>query len=63
MSIETRERMFEPLFSTKAFGVGLGMSIVKRIIEQSQGELAIESVVGAGTTITFLLPLAGQDRP
>jgi signal transduction histidine kinase len=57
MSQETKERMFEPLFSTKGFGVGLGMVIVKNIIEQHRGEINVESKEGEGTTITLRLPV------
>ena len=57
MSEEVKEKVFEPLFSTKGFGVGLGMVIVKNIIDQHQGEINIESKVGSGTTITLILPI------
>ncbi|MGL4291863.1 MAG: ATP-binding protein [Phreatobacter sp.] len=50
------QRVFEPLFSTKAFGVGLGMPLVKRIVEQHGGEVSIETGDGQGTTISLRLP-------
>lgn len=51
-------RIFEPFFSHgKAQGVGLGMSIIQRIIEEHGGETVVSSDPGAGTTIRFLLPL------
>ncbi|EIM76576.1 multi-sensor signal transduction histidine kinase [Nitratireductor aquibiodomus RA22] len=53
------ERVFEPLFSTKAFGVGLGMPLVKRIMEQHGGDVLIESQKGVGTTVSLVLPCAG----
>ncbi len=53
-------RAFEPLFSTRAFGTGLGLPTVKRIIEQHGGDLAIGSVLGAGTRAQIRLPLATQ---
>ncbi|GMG82687.1 ATP-binding protein [Paralimibaculum aggregatum] len=56
MDEETREQVFEPLFSTKAFGVGLGLPIVRRIVEQHGGSVAIESRPGEGTTVTVRLP-------
>lgn len=56
MPPEVQRRMFEPLFSTKAFGVGLGMALVKRIVEQHQGTIAVESKVGRGTEVTVRLP-------
>jgi signal transduction histidine kinase len=59
MSRETAARVFEPLFSTKAFGVGLGMPLVKRIVEQHGGSVLIESEQGAGTRVSIVLPRAG----
>jgi len=53
-----REKVFEPLFSTKNFGVGLGMPIVKQIMELHRGGVDIESEPGKGTTISLWLPLS-----
>ncbi len=61
MTKETQKKVFEPLFSTKGFGVGLGMVIVKNIVEQHQGSIRIESKLGEGTTITLRLPVHLQD--
>ncbi|WP_048648220.1 ATP-binding protein [Nitratireductor soli] len=58
MTRDVARRVFEPLFSTKAFGVGLGMPLVKRILEQHGGDVLIESQAGVGTTITLVLPCA-----
>lgn len=58
---EIQERIFEPLFSTKSFGVGLGMSIVQQIMEQLGGEVVVESVVGQGTQLSLWLPLTEVD--
>ena len=57
MPPNVRARMFDPLFSTKAFGVGLGMPLVKRIVEQHGGEVEVESELGRGTTVVMRLPL------
>jgi DNA-binding LacI/PurR family transcriptional regulator/signal transduction histidine kinase len=58
---EVMDRLFEPLFSTKSFGVGLGLSIVKSITEQHDGGIEVSSQVGEGTTIILWLPTS-EDR-
>ena len=58
----TKEKIFSPLFSTKAFGVGLGLPLVKRIVEDHRGGIGVESEWGVGTTISVRLPLA-EDQP
>jgi len=56
-------RIFEPFFTTKPVGVGsgLGLSIAQRITRDQGGELSVESVHGAGTTVTLTLPVAAFD--
>jgi signal transduction histidine kinase/DNA-binding LacI/PurR family transcriptional regulator len=53
---EVMNKLFEPLFSTKSFGVGLGMSIVKSIMEQHDGGVEVQSKAGKGTSVTLWLP-------
>ncbi len=48
---KVRASIFEPFFSTKASGVGLGLSVVKRIVEDHGGTLEIDSATGTGTTV------------
>ncbi len=55
---ELLERVFEPFFTTKAHGSGLGLSIVREIVEHHGGKLQISSTPGAGTTITVFMPAA-----
>jgi signal transduction histidine kinase len=54
---ENLEKLFTPLFTTKAKGVGLGLCICKRIIDAHHGTIEVESDVGKGTTFTIKLPI------
>jgi signal transduction histidine kinase len=56
MSEEVRREIFTPFFTTRERGSGLGMAFVKRIVEEHGGEVGVESVPGAGTTVTLTLP-------
>jgi signal transduction histidine kinase len=53
---EVLPRVFEPLFSTKSFGTGLGLPTVKQIVEQHGGTIAIASRMGSGTAVHVSLP-------
>ena len=56
MSAEDLSRVFEPYFTTKPSGTGLGLLIVRRIVREHGGELSIESSEGKGLTLTIRLP-------
>jgi signal transduction histidine kinase len=58
ISPEDFPRVFEPLYSTKAKGMGLGLSISREIVHRHQGILTVESQIGAGTTFTVRLKTA-----
>jgi two-component system, sporulation sensor kinase E len=60
MSAETLSHVFEPYYTTKASGTGLGLLIVRRIVREHGGELAIESTEGKGLTLAIRLPLKEQ---
>jgi signal transduction histidine kinase len=57
MDPESIARIFEPYFSTKATGTGLGLTIAKRNIELNGGTIQVRSERGVGTTVTLTLPL------
>jgi len=60
---EALGKIFDPLFTTKAKGIGLGLAVCKTIIDRHQGHIEVESEVGKGTTFTINLPLpAKKDR-
>ena len=52
-----RDRLFEPNFSTRTGGTGLGLAMVKRIIDEARGKIRLESDMGKGTTFLIRLPL------
>jgi signal transduction histidine kinase/HAMP domain-containing protein len=54
---EVMSNIFEPLYSTKSFGVGLGLPVVQEIINQHGGKIEINSEAGAGTQVMVWLPL------
>jgi len=60
---EKMERLFEPFFSDRPHGTGLGLTIARRIIEAHNGHIKIQSEVGKGTSVTVELPLAQSDQP
>jgi signal transduction histidine kinase len=59
---ENLSRIFEPLFSTKSFGTGLGLATVRQIVIQHAGTIRIDSTPGAGTGVFVHLPLGGEAR-
>ncbi|OGO23567.1 MAG: hypothetical protein A2144_14730 [Chloroflexi bacterium RBG_16_50_9] len=54
---ENMEKIFEPLFTTKPKGIGLGLAISKRLVEQNGGKIEVTSQVDKGTTFSVKLPL------
>ncbi len=60
MDHEALDKIFEPYFSTRAAGTGLGLTIAKRNVELNGGTIRVESARGSGTTVTITLPLLAQ---
>src|SRR5207244_3297300 len=58
MPAETLRHIFEPLFTTKGSGTGLGLAVAHQVVERHGGEIFAESVAGAGTTFHLLIPIA-----
>lgn len=60
MDADTLKRLFTPFFTTKEHGFGLGLTVVKRFVEDHGGKVEAESVPGKGTTFKVLLPVQVQ---
>ncbi len=62
ISPEDIKKLFDPFFSTKEGGIGLGLSIAHRIVDQHQGKIEVESRPGRGTVFHLWLPLSQQEK-
>ena len=60
ISEEVKPQIFQPLFTTKAKGQGLGLAVVKRLTEALGGAVSFESEVGKGTAFIVTLPLSNE---
>jgi signal transduction histidine kinase len=56
-------RVFEPFYSTKVRGTGLGLSFAREVVVEHGGAIRCDSAVGEGTTFTIRLPAAQEERP
>jgi len=62
ISPDMMTRVFNPLFTTRARGIGLGLPIAKRLVEAHGGKIAVTSRAGRGTLITIELPIVQNTR-
>jgi signal transduction histidine kinase len=62
ISEENISKIFEPYWTTKVTGSGLGLTLVYKIIKEHQGEIAVKSKEGEGTSFTISLPIPQKDR-
>ena len=62
MSAEELTRVLEPFYTKNINGIGLGLSIVEKLVSQNEGALAIESEVGGGTTVTLRFHRGEKDE-
>jgi signal transduction histidine kinase len=56
------EKIFEPLYTTKNKGIGLGLAVSKNLVEVNGGIIEVESREGQGTTFTISLPIVEKDK-
>jgi signal transduction histidine kinase len=54
---ENMAKLFEPLFTTKLKGIGLGLAVSKKLVEANGGRIVVESEPGKGSTFTVYLPV------
>ena len=59
---EIMDKIFEPYFTTKPFGTGLGLTIVFKIVKEHFGDISVTSRVGEGTTVTLALPVPQKEK-
>ncbi len=62
ISEESLGKLFEPLFTTKARGIGLGLAIIRTLIDGHGGDIEVQSKFGEGTTFTVSLPLNRKEK-
>lgn len=62
MSDEQIAKIFEPYYTTKEFGSGLGLTVVYKVIKEHGGEITVNSKEGEGTTFTLSLPIPDSEK-
>jgi len=62
IALDLQDRLFEPFFSTAGSQLGLGLSIVRRVMQLHGGDVLLESAPGRGTVVTLRLPGIGEEE-
>ena len=60
---DVRERVFEPFFTTRSQGTGLGLAVVRAVVRGHNGEVKVANSNYGGAQVTLRLPMAGQALP
>ena len=63
LEAEARARVFEPFFATRAGGSGLGLAVVKRLVEEQHGRVVLDSDAGEGVSFSLWLLRGGAPSP
>jgi len=63
ISDENMNKIFEPYFTTKDFGSGLGLTVVYKVIQEHKGELIVDSIEGQGSSFIVKLPITDGNKP
>lgn len=58
---ENKNKIFEPYFTTKSYGSGLGLMIVYKVVKEHMGDIKVASMEGKGTAFSIILPLFGNE--
>jgi signal transduction histidine kinase len=62
LSEEACTKIFQPFYTTKPKGCGLGLAITKRLVEQHHGKIEVASLLGQGTAFTITLPVEQKNE-
>ena len=62
MDEKTAARIFEPYFTTKTTGTGLGLTMVYKIIKEFSGDIQVQSILGEGSVFIITLPIPQREH-
>ena len=57
------DKIFAAFYTTKARGTGLGLAVVKKVLDRHKGDVKVESALGKGTVFRLYLPVQAEPRP